>query len=153
VHHSEEKANPRTNFRLFIGDADYVSFEHELLDELPPRVDDPMLQRHLVSLHQRGCDLYRGLVDYYLSLEKRFTFDPGTNQGQEGMAVVLVVGATGQLGRAIVWRLSKDGVPLRALVRPTSNVSVLVGSGAELVRGICGMRSPCGRPVADATRS
>jgi len=51
------------------------------------------------------------------------------------MARVLVVGATGQLGRAIVWRLSEDGVPVRALVRPTSNMTVLLGSGAEFVRG------------------
>jgi uncharacterized protein YbjT (DUF2867 family) len=51
------------------------------------------------------------------------------------MAVLLVVGATGQLGRAIVWRLSEDGVPVRALVRPTSNMTVLLGSGAEFVRG------------------
>src|SRR5712692_3779095 len=51
------------------------------------------------------------------------------------MAVVLVVGATGQLGRAIVWRLSEDGVPVRALVRPTSNVAVLLDSDAERVKG------------------
>ena len=49
--------------------------------------------------------------------------------------MVLVVGATGKLGRAIVWRLSQDRVPVRALVRPASNVSVLLGSGAELVTG------------------
>ena len=69
-----EKRN-REQLTLFIEDADYVSFEHELLDELAPKIADPMLQRYLVSLHQRGCDLYRGLVDYYLSVEGRFTFD------------------------------------------------------------------------------
>jgi hypothetical protein len=65
----------REQLTLFIGDANYVSFGHELLDELAPKINDPMLQRYLVSLHQRACDLYRGLVDYYLSLEKRFTFE------------------------------------------------------------------------------
>jgi len=65
----------REQLTLFIADANYVSFEHELLDELAPKIDDPMLQRYLVSLHQRACDLYRGLVDYHLSLEKRFTFE------------------------------------------------------------------------------
>jgi len=51
------------------------------------------------------------------------------------MAVLLVVGATGQLGRAIVWRLCAAGVLVRALVRPASNVTVLRDSGAELVVG------------------
>ncbi len=41
------------------------------------------------------------------------------------MAVLLVVGATGQLGRAIVWRLRAAGVSVRAFVRPASNVTVL----------------------------
>jgi len=49
--------------------------------------------------------------------------------------LVLVVGSTGKLGRAIVSRLRRDGVPVRALVRPTSNRGVLDGSGAELVVG------------------
>ena len=49
--------------------------------------------------------------------------------------MVLVVGSTGQLGRAIVRRLRQDGMAVRALVRPTSNVSVLQGLGAEIVVG------------------
>jgi len=49
--------------------------------------------------------------------------------------LVLVVGSTGKLGSAIVWRLRKDGVPVRALVRRTSNTTVLAGSEAELVVG------------------
>jgi hypothetical protein len=53
-----EKRN-REQITHLIEDANYVSFEHELLDELAPRINDPMLQRYLVSLHQRGCDLYR----------------------------------------------------------------------------------------------
>jgi hypothetical protein len=69
------KRRYREQLTTFITDADYVSFEHELLDELAPKIDDAMLQRYLVSLHQRGCDLYRGLVDYYLSQERRFTFN------------------------------------------------------------------------------
>ena len=51
------------------------------------------------------------------------------------MAQVLVVGSTGKLGRTIVRRLRSDGAVVRALVRPTSDVAVLLGSGAELVRG------------------
>ena len=46
-----------------------------------------------------------------------------------------MVGSTGKLGSAIVWRLRKDGVAVRALVRPTSKTDVLKGSGAELVVG------------------
>lgn len=49
--------------------------------------------------------------------------------------MVLVVGSTGKLGRAIVWRLRRDGIAVRALVRPTSNRAVLEGSGAEPVVG------------------
>jgi hypothetical protein len=65
----------REQLTMFIEDANYVSFEHELLDVLAEKFDDPMLMRYVVSVHQRGCDLYRGLVDYYLSFEKRFTFE------------------------------------------------------------------------------
>lgn len=54
----------KEQLEMFIEDADYVSFEH----------DDPMLFRFLVSSHQRGCDLYRSLVDFYLSSERRFTY-------------------------------------------------------------------------------
>jgi NADH dehydrogenase len=51
------------------------------------------------------------------------------------MIVVLVVGSTGKLGRAIVRRLRADGVVVRAMVRPASDVAVLRDSGAELVVG------------------
>jgi uncharacterized protein YbjT (DUF2867 family) len=49
--------------------------------------------------------------------------------------VVLVVGSTGKLGRAIVRRLRMDGLVVRALVRPASDLAVLRGSGSELVVG------------------
>ena len=49
--------------------------------------------------------------------------------------MVLVVGSTGKLGRAIVCRLRRDGIAVRALVRPTSNRAVLEGSGAEFAVG------------------
>ena len=55
--------------------------------------------------------------------------------GEQGSELVLVVGSTGKLGSAIVWRLRRDGVAVRTLVRPTSNRAVLEGSGAELVVG------------------
>lgn len=45
------------------------------------------------------------------------------------------MGSTGNLGSTIVWRLRREGLPVRALVRPTSNTGVLDGSGAELVVG------------------
>ena len=51
------------------------------------------------------------------------------------MALVLVVGSTGKLGRAIVRCLRADGAVVRALVRPASDVAVLQDSGAELVVG------------------
>ncbi len=49
--------------------------------------------------------------------------------------LVLVVGSTGKLGSAIVWRLRREGMSVRALVRPTSKTEVLERSGAELVMG------------------
>jgi uncharacterized protein YbjT (DUF2867 family) len=48
---------------------------------------------------------------------------------------VLVVGATGQLGTAVVRRLSRRGVPIRALVRPVSAYGHLGLTGAELAFG------------------
>src|SRR5260370_33306200 len=38
----------------------------------------------------------------------------------EKMALVLVVGSTGQLGRAIVWRLRRGRGAVRAMVRPAA---------------------------------
>jgi hypothetical protein len=65
----------REQLEMFIEDADYVSFEHEIIDEIAKKLDDQMILRFLVSSHQRGCDLYRSLVDFYLSQERRFTYD------------------------------------------------------------------------------
>lgn len=52
--------------------------------------------------------------------------------------MILVAGATGQLGSEIVKRLLSRGEKVRALVRTTSDagkVAVLEGAGAEIVRG------------------
>ncbi len=51
------------------------------------------------------------------------------------MSAVLVVGATGQLGTAVIRRLVKSGRPVRALVRPASAHRHLEGSGVELAFG------------------
>jgi uncharacterized protein YbjT (DUF2867 family) len=48
---------------------------------------------------------------------------------------VLVVGGTGFLGRQVVTALLSRGKPLRALVRPGSNASVLGSPEVEVVRG------------------
>ncbi|NKC12458.1 MAG: hypothetical protein GKR94_09710 [Gammaproteobacteria bacterium] len=69
-----EKRN-REQLEMFIEDADYVSFEHEIIDEIARKLDDPMILRFLVASHQRGCDLYRSLVDFYLSSESKFTYE------------------------------------------------------------------------------
>ena len=49
--------------------------------------------------------------------------------------MILVVGATGQLGSLVVGRLREQGRPVRALVRSDAAAEVLSGTGAELVRG------------------
>src|ERR1044071_1594661 len=59
----------------FIDRANYVSFEHELIDELSRKISDPVMVRYLCASHQSGCDLYRNLVNYYLSLEETFTYE------------------------------------------------------------------------------
>lgn len=64
----------REQLEMFIEDANYVSFEHEIIDEIATKLADGMILRFLVSSHQRGCDLYRHLVDFYLSSERRFTY-------------------------------------------------------------------------------
>jgi hypothetical protein len=65
----------REQLEMFIEDANYVSFEHEIIDEVAAKLSDTMILRFLVSSHQRGCDLYRSLVDFYLSSEHRFTYE------------------------------------------------------------------------------
>ncbi|MEP7147772.1 MAG: SDR family oxidoreductase [Acidobacteriota bacterium] len=49
--------------------------------------------------------------------------------------MILVVGATGQLGTAIVRKLADRGQPVRALARRTSNYQALDRDGVELVFG------------------
>lgn len=51
------------------------------------------------------------------------------------MNPVLVVGATGQLGTAVIRRLVRAGRRVRALVRPTSDHAHLQGAGIELAFG------------------
>lgn len=49
--------------------------------------------------------------------------------------MILVVGATGQLGTAIVRKLADRGLPVRALVRRTSNHKPLTRDGVDIVFG------------------
>lgn len=55
--------------------ANYVSFEHEFIDEICPIIKDTIINRYLVSWHQAGCDLYKIQVRFYLSLLDKFTYD------------------------------------------------------------------------------
>lgn len=48
---------------------------------------------------------------------------------------ILVVGATGQLGTVVVRKAVASGIPVRALVRPSSDFLHLHGSGAEVAFG------------------
>jgi dihydroflavonol-4-reductase len=48
---------------------------------------------------------------------------------------VLITGASGCIGGAVARRLRQAGVPVRALVRPSSDVAVLEAIGARLVTG------------------
>ena len=70
---------------------------------------------------------------------------------------VLVVGASGTLGRPVVDRLVEMGVPVRALTRRTERLSDLAARGVEVVRGdlvdAASLRRACdgvGRVLASA---
>ncbi len=60
---------------LTIHFANYVSFEHKFIDEICPIIKDTIINRYLVSWHQKGCDLYEIQVRYYLSLLNKFTYE------------------------------------------------------------------------------
>jgi nucleoside-diphosphate-sugar epimerase len=66
------------------------------------------------------------------------------------VADILVTGATGFVGSHFVEALARHGMEARALVRPTSDVSVLRRFGIEPV--VCGLDDPSGlrRAVAEA---
>lgn len=49
--------------------------------------------------------------------------------------MVLVIGATGQIGRALVERLQQDGVPVRAYVRNRKRAAATLGDQVELAKG------------------
>ena len=49
--------------------------------------------------------------------------------------MILVVGATGNLGGAVTWRLMAQGQPVRILVRPQSDYQPLAKAGAQVVLG------------------
>ena len=49
--------------------------------------------------------------------------------------MILVVGATGQLGSLVVRTLREQGQPVRAMVRNPSTAADLAATGATLVRG------------------
>lgn len=51
------------------------------------------------------------------------------------LETVLVVGATGHVGRKVVAVLQQRGVAVRALVRPGSDASAIEGPGVTVVRG------------------
>src|SRR5690348_4392492 len=62
----------------------------------------------------------------------RFRYSSGV---QRTLKMILVVGATGQLGTAIVRQLIERGLPVRALVRERSNYAGIKDSGADIAFG------------------
>ena len=59
----------------------------------------------------------------------------GKEQSERKTSMILVVGATGQLGTAIVRKLVQANKPVRAFVRPTSDHQHLKNLGVELALG------------------
>lgn len=69
-----EHQHRQDTLRWVIDRANYVKFEHEIVDELTAHNQDPLLSRWLWLLHQAGCDLYLAAVDQFLAGERRFTY-------------------------------------------------------------------------------
>lgn len=65
--------------------------------------------------------------------------------------LVLVTGAGGFIGRRLALRLRAEGTPVRALVRPTHEVSELERAGVQIARGDAGDRDAVAR-AADGCR-
>lgn len=59
----------------FLERANYVNFELESINEISKGSSDTSTLRHLTSSDQAGSDLYRNLVNHYLSLEESFTYE------------------------------------------------------------------------------
>src|SRR6185312_16047922 len=65
--------------------------------------------------------------------------EPVTPGGQrEGVAMILVVGATGTNGREVVHRLAEAGKAVRALVRDPARAGDLTRPGVEIASGDLG---------------
>jgi len=64
--------------------------------------------------------------------------------------VILVVGATGQLGSLVVRRLRAEGKPVRALVRDPASAADLEATGAELAVGDLGRPGTLDRALSGA---
>ena len=56
-------------------------------------------------------------------------------QSSEGSNLVVVAGATGGTGRALVYNLQKQGYGVRAFVRDTAKARVVLGDDVEYVQG------------------
>lgn len=58
-----------------------------------------------------------------------------SGQADSGEPLVVVAGATGGTGRALVSNLQKQGYQVRAFVRDTAKARVVLGDGVEFARG------------------
>jgi hypothetical protein len=67
--------NQRHQFITMLERANYVGFEHELLDALAEKIDDKTGLRYLISNIQAAVDLYLMMVSYFLQNEEVFTYD------------------------------------------------------------------------------
>lgn len=59
---------------VFLDRANYVIYDHRIIDDQLKRNNDPTLARWLWLNHQAACDLYMNLVDFFLSQESWFTY-------------------------------------------------------------------------------
>ena len=69
------------------------------------------------------------------------------------MSTVLVVGATGHVGRPVARRLLADGHCVRVLVRDEGRARQVLGEGFRYVPGVIQDREVVARAVQGSTRS
>jgi uncharacterized protein YbjT (DUF2867 family) len=66
--------------------------------------------------------------------------------------MILVTGAGGQNGRAVVAEFASRGMPVRALVRDANRAGGLRGlTGVEITEGICSGRGPSGQRSTESS--
>lgn len=92
-------------------------------------------RRFVRTLAYFGVIPFIGSINWLNQLLGRVNSKQNSPDGDKKMGVVLVVGATGGVGKRVVRRLLERGYQVRSLVRDTQRAKALLGDNVELVTG------------------